>query len=245
MGFFSTLGNLVPGVAGSLLGALGGEKDSDRRTKRGIQLEDESYMRRAEYDWEKADERGLTPQEFYGSSAAGGSSSSSGNVLGNSATQLDVKRMDMDFQAREKQKDRETEIRKAEISAGATKYSANIQKMIADDKIDLSRKTFEQVTLPQAAAQIGLTEQETLKMINDVVTSTPDFVRAKILLQMGVENTIQTSLLQRLGVDITSAEAMGNLSDEQFQNLLSLLVAAGSITNRELQIGRASCRERV
>lgn len=243
------LANIAGAIGGQILGrGIGRIADNlfGNPQRRGNKIDDESYRARDQYDWEMARERGLTPQEFYGSPAAGGSAASGGQTLGNNQTAMIQKYQDMQFRAEENQKDRENEIAKAEIHAGASlgsskisaeasMYAADIQERIAQGKLDLSTKEFNQVTLPGAAAKLKLTKEQTAKAINEVATSAPQFVRSKILLQMGVENTIQTALLQRFGIDITSKADMAKLTTEQFQNVLSVLIASGSATNRELQ----------
>ena len=216
------------------------------------------YRSKAKYEdlmHSRAMDRGLTEQEYYGSPAAGGATTGgpggAGAVLGNERSFQDffgkslmMRGQDIELQKTKMQTDAAIETAKisagattgaATIGAGASRYAADIQKRIAENKLELSNREFNQVTLPAAAANIGKTEQETKKLINEVVTSTPEFQRSKILLQMGVENTIQTALLQRFGVDITSKEAMAKLTDQQFRNVLAVLVGVGSHANRELQ----------
>ena len=248
MGFFSSV---LGKVGGAILGR-GVSKITNKifgdPAKKGARIEDQSYVRRANFDWSKAQERGLTAQEFYGSPAAGGSSggSGSGQVLGNNQTAMMQKMADQQFQAEQNELDRQNELDKAGISAEATlgsskisaeasRYQAELQNAVEQGKLDLSQREFNEVTLPAAAEKLKLTREQTKKAINEVVTSTPKFQRSKILLQMGVDNTIQTALLQRFGIDITSKEEMAKLSDEQFQNVLSVLIASGSASNRELQ----------
>jgi hypothetical protein len=227
--------------------------------RKGASIDNKSYQQRDQYDWQMAKDRGLTPQEFYGSSASGGSSTSgSGAVLGNASTNANIadkisRQEDRKIQERAQDTQlaaakisADASIKSSEISAGANRYSSdksyssstystNINKAIADQNFSLQSKSFKQVTLPAAAANLKKTEQETQVIINNVVTSTDKFKRSQLLLSMGVDNSVNTMLQKRFGVDITSQKQMQNLSEDQFRNVLAVFMAAGSHVNRELQ----------
>lgn len=260
MSFFksltSGLGSAAAGLVGSAVGSkvLGGGGVTKRQLREGHEADTQSYKDRDAYDWQMGQDRGLTPQEFYGSSAAGGSASSGGaQVLGNSKIQSEIAAQKVGSDITQQALNREVQIRgqdkqleAAELSAGASlgsskisadasRYSTDVKNKIAQGQLDLSNQEYNKISLPAAAANLKLTEQQTNKAINDVVTSTPEWQRSQKLLSMGVENTIQTALLQRFGVDITSKSAMAKLTDSQFRNILAVLVASGSLANREMQ----------
>ena len=252
----------VANFGGKLLGGLGSglatkalspsTPDPERQIRLGYQLEGDAHKTRRAGDFDFAESKGLTPQEFYGSGAAGGSpTGGSAQVLGNSASQQKLQERDRIYDATQKSMDRAVQMRgqdaqlqstqiaanasqaNASTSAEASKYSANIQKAIADGRLSLDRDSFNQISLPAAAANLEMTEQQTRKLIEETATATPKFQRSQKLLSMGVDNTIQTALLQRFGVDITSKSEVAALSDDQFQNILAVLLASGSHAQRE------------
>lgn len=206
------------------------------------------------FHWNKARKRGLTPQEYYGSGAPGYSSPSgpSGGaaVLGNMVSSANASSKALVSSAIQGAADRATELKKTEMQTEAQKYVAdtqartatgNVEKQtstqmkiaemenaIKDRKVTLDEKSYNRVTLPQAAATLQKTKQETKKLINEVATTTPAFLRSMKLLSMGPDNTIQTALLNGLKIDITNKEQMAKLSTEEFGRLMSILFAAGS-----------------
>jgi hypothetical protein len=260
-----TAGDAFGGIVGGYLGTATGEaiypsESSFSRSdvRQGHAEDRRDYKKRDRYDWRQAKKRGLTPQEFYGSPAAGGSATSGGaSVLGNSADKASILAKQQGGEAAQRALDRKTSLEQtrmtteaqkavaeisanaqlgsAGVSAEASKYAADIQKKIADGKLNLATREFEEYVLPLAALNLDKTKEEIKKVINEVATSTPEFQRSMKLLSMGVDNTIQTALLQRYGVDITSKKDMARLSTQQFKNILGTLMAAGSHMNRELQ----------
>ena len=128
----------------------------------------------------------------------------------------------------------DTQKEVAGIQADAQIKTAEIQEGVQRDQLGQTVREYEEVTLPQAAAKLKLSEAELKVRLNEIATSAPDFVKEKILLQMGVENTIQTAILKRFRVDPTKAETVRNLTDEQFEALMAELFAAGSYLNREI-----------
>ncbi len=253
--FTSAFGSAVGGGLGRSL--FGGS--SSRNIGKGFREENKYYHRREAEDWRLAQERGLTPQEYYGSPASGGSgpSGSAATTLGNAASQKEMQGGQLMAEATQRDLDRKTSlqqtkmqtdasIKSSAIAAGASIesstlgaeasiYGSNTQRRIAKNQLALSTREFNEVTVPEAAQKIKKSIQETKKLLEETATSTPAFQRSKILLTMGVENTIQTALLQRFGIDITSKKSMQSITTEQFRNILSVLVAVGSHANRELQ----------
>lgn len=202
------------------------------------------------FHWSKARKRGLTPQEYYGSPVPGMSTPSgpSGGaaVLGNmvsSANQSSKALIsdaisgaaERDTALKQTKMQTDAQIKTAEISAGAQNYATDVNKIIQDNNWKLENRKLEETMLPMVAAGLKKTEQETRKLINEVATSTPKWVRSQKLLEMGIDNTIQTAILQRFGVDITSKDDMARLTTEQFNNLISVLFAAASSTVKEGQ----------
>ena len=61
----SVAGSVGSAVGGAVLGGSIGQKAASSGSKRGFKY----YRKQDQYDWDRAVERGLTPQEFYGSPA--------------------------------------------------------------------------------------------------------------------------------------------------------------------------------
>lgn len=258
MSFWQGMGAAVATLGSKYIG----QGEDRQQAKKGLEYENRYALRKEKKLFDRAMDRGMTPTEYYGSAAPGtpGPGGGVSATLGNQASQKsamvaqtinaqlgrDVQKRGQDVALEQTKMQTDAAVETAKIQAGATmgaagtsaeatRYAADIQKRIAENKLQLSTREYNEVTLPAAAAQLNKTKEETKKLINEVVTSTPEFQRSKILLQMGVENTIQTALLQRFGVDITSKKSMAKLSDDQFRNILSVLVAVGSHANREIQ----------
>lgn len=222
-------------VGPAALGAVLGRKAA----KEGASIDDRSYRRRDAYDWEMGQKRGLTAQEYYGSPASGGSASSgAGAVLGNSSntaitTASNAIQKDLDRKTIERGQDAQVEI--ANIQAGVQTRGQDIDERLRQGELDLKTNTYERVTLPMAAAELRISEQRLNVLLNEVVTSSPSFVKQKILLQMGVENTIQTVILKKHKVDPTDQATIDRLSEKEYKYLLAQLFAAGSRFNREIE----------
>lgn len=206
---------------------------------------------------------GMTPYEMYMGPAggAGGGTTGSGQVLGNQAgaQQLESQRLNQadEIARRENTADRVTDLAKtamqteaqkdvAEISAGATlgaagisaeasRYQADLVNKIQQGQLDLSTRSFEEDTLPRLAAMLELNEYEVKLKIEQIATNTPKFKRAQLLLQMGVDNTTNTLLQKRFGINPANDEEIQALSEEQFRNVLAVFTAAGSTIHREGQ----------
>ena len=242
MPFFSLAGNLASTFLGNEIGA--------RSSGRGARRDFRFYRERDQYDWQKAEERGLTAQEFYGSPAAGGSPDSANTqTLGNNVSQM----YQQAIQLGENEKNRQNAENIARISADATRYSADtaregvkdtavtnlaitrLNNIVKNREIDLKEREFNEVTLKAAAANLELTEKEIQIATHKVTTESPDFVRQKILLQMGFDNTLQNYILKKYNVDPTSSKSVQSLSDKKYQEILELMLGYNSSIGRELR----------
>jgi hypothetical protein len=223
---------------------------------RGLRWEHDYYKGRAEYDWRKAQKRGLTPQEFYGSPAAGQTPQSGATqTLGNAASQENITRQQIGADVGMQMAQLGNQVDIAEIGADAQKYSAdqNLKaaeissgrhlegtKYAADkafegimEKIQFDEMVFKKVTLPQAAKVLRKTEQEIQKLINDVATSDPAFVRMLKLMTMGPDNVL--SLVMSSGVtDISDPEQLKALDHKQRAVLIEGMMAINSRVGKEL-----------
>lgn len=251
---FSSLGNAFGAVVGSAFGNKLGRKIDKPQSAWNIDdareaqaLENEGYAWRDQYDWQRAKERGLTLPEFYGSPASGGSSpAGQGAVLGNSAQQAQSDKTRQYGEAVQRGLDRATQLKQTEMQTdaqkevakiqsgatlGAAKISAEVQEVrnqIEQGKLDLSKDNYRYILLPAAAAQLKISAAELDLKLNEIANTRHEWVREKTLLQMGVDNTIQTLILKRTGKDITKASDVRSMSQQEFKSTLSSLLAAKS-----------------
>ena len=220
----------------------------------GHALDQKHYFEREAELWKRGQERGLTPQEYYGSPAPGvGGPSGAANVLGNMATQTGVARSQimaqlgnqmgqMALQKRGQDIDLEkTKImagaqkESAGISADATVYSAEIQKQIAQNRLKFDDRTYRNISLPGAQLNMQKTRKETENIINNIATSHPKFVKAMKLLSMGPENMAASMVVNAAGIDITSPESMQKVPEKKRRDVLAAMLAAGSVTRKETE----------
>lgn len=212
----------------------------------GSKVDDHSYRSRSEYDWNMAQSRGLTPQEFYGSPAAGGSAGVAGSSLGNSLSSQAMARRQLGFQASENEKDRQNKKDIAEIQAGATRYSSDqssgasrystqIQQLIAGNRLKFDEQVYKTISLPGAQAELNLTKKQTEKVVNEIATTDPKFLKAMKLLSMGTENMVATMVANSSGIDVTDPKQLMKLTERERSTLLATMIAAGGHTRKEME----------
>lgn len=122
----------------------------------------------------------------------------------------------------------------AGISADASQYKAELEYKIRHKELVLNNKRFEKVDLPQAAANIGKTEQETAKLINDTATSAPEFVKMLKRLQMGPQNVLVEYAISNYGFNPLDEKSVSNATNQQKRNFLGLVLGSQSHAVREL-----------
>ncbi len=259
MGFASGGGG-VGAAAGALAGGYGGPDEYEPFSASDVRLghaeDTRSFKERDIYSWNQAKARGLTPQEYYGSSASGGSSSSGGaNVLGNSQDKQRQLQSQQAQEVNERQKDRLTSIAQtkmqtdtqktvAEIQSGTTKrgqdissttqkYTSNLQNDIANKNYKLAKQKLEQIEKPKLQADLKISSQQFKKLSNDIATSTPKFTLYMKKLSMGVDNMMVEFLQHSYGVDITDPKSVQAMSPEQKTAFINHTAAINSHAFRE------------
>lgn len=224
----------------------------------GNQLDLDNQKSMFNYRMQQGTEMGLTPVELFGSpaSGAGGGTTGSGATLGNNASQQQMQNNQLQQQQALQdqqiaantftalaQTKMQTDAQKdvAETQAGATTGAADIHasvqavaNSIRQGELDLSTRVFEESTLVMIGMAQEKHPQEVKKLINEAATSLPEWQRAQTLLGMGVDNSINTMLQKRFGIDITDSSQMKNLSTEKFRNILSVFIAADSSLYKQL-----------
>lgn len=197
-------------------------------------------------------EHGMTPYEMFMGPAAGGGGGTSnlGATLGNAASQQEIASKQRNQEITQRALDRATtlqqtkmqtdaQVKTAEISAGAsiqnTQTQTRTQQLIANNQLSLNQKTYENVTLPEAAARINKTEAETKKLLNEVATSTPDFVKFMKMLSMGVDNTLSAFVQNMDGYNLVDPESVKKIPVHKRAEILSLMLAIQSGTLKNVK----------
>lgn len=228
----------------------------------GNKLDDRSYRRRDQYDWQRAKSRGLTPQEFYGSAASGGSSTSgSGGTLGNQAGNITMQEaaMNQENRLRTQQqmidagvtlRGQDVELEKAKVGAEATKSAAQTsaeasisvaqmttqtQEAIAARNWKLAYKRYLEVELPKFKQEMKISEQEYNKLVNEVATTDKAFVTYMKKLSMGVDNMMVEYFQAIYGFDITKPDEVRALPEHKRKKFLKEVMAFQSTSLKEFQ----------
>ena len=245
--FFTNLGNGIMGgfaqsfgtaLGGSLLGEDGFNK-SDLAYSHHKDIETYKRIRNSNFRFQT--KKGLNAYEALMGPQGGGETgpTASGQVLGNAQTaemqqdRADARAafqagLDRQMQLQQTKMQTDAQIQAAQIGADAQLGVGMLNRASNIDRMNLDRDVYNNVTLPQAAENLNLTKEQVKKAINEVVTSSPKFVKQKILLQMGVENSIQTLVLNRHKLDITDRASVEALSDNEYDQLYTALLSAQS-----------------
>ena len=234
-------------IGGAIGGAVLGSVTGERAAKHGASIDKRSKLRTEEALWGRAQERGLTPQEYYGSSAPGGAmgASGAGQVLGNSMNQQSAAMSQAAQQTSENEKDRVnakeiaqiqagTQTRGQDITAGTTQRGQDITANTQSNILNFQKKNYLQIQVPQAAANLNKTTQEVNKIINEVATSTPKFIKMLKVMTMGSDNSYGLAIQNMLGIDISDPKQMESLSPDMRRKLLAGLLSGSSTAAKEL-----------
>ena len=239
-GFFLG-GPLGAEIGGSLGGAIdAGQQDPAGDTKKGLEYENEAYLAREKALWKRGKRRGLTPQEYYGSPAPGvGGPSAVGVALGNQANARKMQSRQFGVNLFENAMNRKTQLGIAKIQADAQKYSADksagategaaniqaeAQKFIAENRLKLDEKTY-QMNLDLAVNKMKIQEEQLKKLVNEVATSDPQFVKMMKQLSMGVENMLTEYFQRHHGISLKDPESFTKLPKEERKQLLTAMIA--------------------
>lgn len=186
----------------------------------------------------RSQERGLTPQEYYGSAAPGASGPSGGaQVLGNMRSKRDVatkQNLSMLGNAAAERSTKleiakiqsQTQLKSAEISSGTQRYSTDVsattqtraqdlQNAIATKNWALAKKRLETIETPKLLQELKISRQQFKKLTNEIATSTPKFMLYMKKLSMGVDNMMVEFLQHAFGVDITDPKSVQRMSPSQ------------------------------
>jgi hypothetical protein len=233
----------VGGAAGASVvdAVLGNDPigEAENAVQHGAGVDVDTFKRIHKFKYKFGRRKGMTPTELLGngggmSGTAGGAATSTlGNQAAASEMQQNQLRMTLGTELAKTRMQTDAQRDIAEMQAGVTRRGQDITQSIEDKKLLFKVREFEEVTLPQAAETLKLTEQQTLKQINDVATSTPEFLRAMKLLTMSAENLLATFLINGQPYDITDPKALAKMSHEERSALLTTMVGVTSHTYRE------------
>lgn len=252
MGFNFNFG--VSDLTGSK--GLGEAKRAQKWTQQnmvlGNSLDMDNQKEMYDYRISQGLEHGMTPYEMFSgpASGGGGGTSGSGGVLGNSASQLGkqimqnkqqrnqaVAQISADLYKTKMQTDAQKEV--AKIQTGSQQNIAEMQtetqKLIAENQLKFNKNTYNNVTLPEAAARIGKTTAETDKILNEVVTTKPAFVKYMKMLTMGVDNTLSAYIQNIEGYNLTDPESVNKIPMSKRKEILSMLLAIQSGTLKNVE----------
>ncbi len=186
----------------------------------------------------RSEDRGLTPQEYYGSAAPGASGPSGGaQVLGNMRSRRDTQRSQATAMLGNAAAERttklqiakiqsETQLKSAEISSGTQRYSTDVsaktqtrsqdlQNAIANKNWKLAKQRLETIETPKLIQELKISRQQFKKLTNEIATSTPKFQLYMKKLSMGVDNMMVEFLQHAFGVDITDPKSVQRMSLSQ------------------------------
>ena len=251
--------NFLGGAAGAAGQNLGSQmfapepaEVDPEQLRLGYNEERRSWRKMQRFEWQQAQKRGLTAQEFYGSPVPGGSPGGSGaQTLGNAASQGEIAAQGRAAAAYNAGADRavalsqqQTQKDVAMINAEAQMYSADraagvqtrgqdIQKEIADRTFSLDEKRLE-AELKQRAMDLKISYQELRHKINQVATSTPEFLTAMKQLSMGPANLLTELTLRHHNISL-SDDNFNNLSETERKRIIDEIVALGANSYVEWQ----------
>jgi len=202
------------GLVKSILGAgIGARIDRDRDS--GALRDKYNYLER----------KGLTPQEIAGSSFGANPSTTSANTLGNQAAEMAKLKAQQRYDEKQRTADRaiavraqdvstantqvaaDANIRSSAMAAGASRYSSDNSRTIAEMNNALARDRFTNIEIPDA--------------LRKAVTESPTWQRLRILAGMGVDNMIGTAIGNKYGLDPMDPDALANMSDSDFRKMVT------------------------
>jgi multidrug efflux pump subunit AcrA (membrane-fusion protein) len=127
------------------------------------------------------------------------------------------------------QTDAQKEIASQQV--GATTRGQDIQKAIAEGRLNLDRDTYK-LNVKSASANIRKTEQETAKLINETATSDKKFVTAMKQLSMGPANLLVELTMRHNGIALNDKSFM-SLPVKKREAILAQILALSSSTYTE------------
>jgi hypothetical protein len=222
--------------------------------KLGNELDMANQKEMFDYRIQQGREAGMTPYEmFMGPAAgAGGGTTGSGNTLGNqpaqlaanatqaanarmqAQTQLGTAMIQANAQRDVAKTQAEATTGAAGISAEQSKYNADLQFLVNSRKLNLDKQRFFNIDLPQAALNLSKTAQETLKLVNEVATSDPEYMLMMKRLTMAAPNVMLEMAINSAGFDPLKKDEVANATLEQKQYLMGLLLASQSTIAKEV-----------
>jgi hypothetical protein len=227
----------------------------------GRDLDIQGQQEMFDFRLNRAREAGLTNVEAFGSPAAGagGGTSNIGATLGNSAAALGAQRakaaadnalsmrqLSMQTATGLAQTKMQTDAQRdvAAIQAGATtgaaatsadasRYQADINKAIAEGRLDLDTKAY-RANVRLINSKIKVNAQNIEKAIHDTATADPKFVTAMKQLSMGPANLLVELTMRHHGIALNDGSFKA-LPKETRSKILAEILALSSTTYVEGQ----------
>lgn len=208
----AALGNAALGGAGSGIGStfLGGLAKGAAGSFLGNKLD----LMKDKSHFEMLEDKGLTPQEIMGG-GGGSSSSTSGTTMGNQATQMHAQKMQLAYDAKQKEADRDVQKRGQDITAA-----------VASNRLNLDTDRFNTVDVPQAARDQELHAPALKNAMQSVINTDPKWMRLQKILTMAPDNVLAQMLLNEYDVDITDPVAWRKLHPETRGKMINDVIAS-------------------
>jgi len=222
-------------VAGAIGGQFLGTALGGYSARQGAKIDTRAKLGQESQLYDRAMDRGLTPQEYYGSPAPGNpSSSGAGQIIGNQANAMSAQLTQATIQSKEREKDRQNAKEIAGIQAGVQTAGQENQAQIEANKLALQKQQFTQIALKESAAKLKINEQELKAAVNNVTTSSPKWHLMLKNLSMGPDNMWVQSYIEHTGINpITDPEAFRKLPKSEREKFLLGFLAYASHTNKE------------
>lgn len=246
-------------IGGALFGGGSSQPNYAEQVQLGHKYDRQSQQQYFRWMHKYGKKHGMTDYEMFMGPAGGqsGGSTGAGATLGNAANQQEMQQKQIysaaSTEAINRELDRQNAVKIAQINADTQRDVAEIgykgkeldaettltveewRNAIANRQVTLSEKEYQEITKPLAAKNLSLKEWELELLTNQVATSTPEWERWRLMQQMGVDNMLVSAISNRLGINVTNQKQMQDLSEEQFDKLITLALSAQSHTRKETE----------
>lgn len=206
-------GELLGNVGAAIFGGIPGWVSSAMGTMVGGVADRFNDRRARKNEWDFYRGQGATIPEIMGSGGVGTGSQTGSTVLGNQQAELNRIKMQQSYDREQRNLDRavlmrgqDAGIQQAGISAGASRYGADVSERIAMAKLDLEKDRYASIELPRG--------------LNEIVTTAPDWKRQELLAKMGVDNALATAIMGSKGIDIMDPNTLQDMSTQEFRQLI-------------------------
>ena len=221
---------------GNWISAAAKDARQDFNTVLGYQYQGSQARKGMRYDrrqerhfYNTARQRGLTPQEYYGSPAAGGNTTAGAQVMGNAHSQMMGQLADSEgiMQAAQMRNAKNIANIQKDATLGAAGKSADAQVRIEQIKDNFRRD--------QLGMDRGTYQDRKQVTANEAANSMPEWVRRQVILKMGPDNMIIGALADKYNLDLSSAKSIQNAPDSVLVEFFKEVLKQTAKTGREAE----------